>query len=89
MRGARAVHGETGLRFRYKLTGGTGPLRVALRGADGPAIATGILETPIRDAWADAGLSFTINPPASATDIVFTPPPGAGLLIDDLLLFEP
>lgn len=88
MRGERILSHRTALDFDYRLNGPRGPLRIDLTGEDGAVVASRTVDDPERDRWATHTAAFSLDRPASAANIVFTPPPGATLWVDDLLLYE-
>jgi hypothetical protein len=91
LRGPRPLRDETALRFRYRLTGGD-RIRVELAGAAGFSL-TQDLTALKADEWGEAEAVFRRDPSKnsgnSAEEIRFHIVPGAELLVDDVLLFEP
>lgn len=92
LRGARPLGSRYAISLRYRLSM-PGPLRLVIaerndKGAE--TIAEKVLADPVTGAWADMRAEFTSGAADSlATEIRLHAPPGAELLVDDLLLFEP
>jgi inosine-uridine nucleoside N-ribohydrolase len=92
LRGARPLAEQTALRFRYRLTGGD-RIRVELANA-GAQIAMHELTSLDKGEWSDTQVRFDVEGSSAdmqifAEDIRFVIPPGAELLVDDVLLFAP
>ncbi len=89
MRGARSLGKHTALFFRYRLRGPDGPVEIALSDASGRAIQSRQITPSVAGDWSETTVNFAFEHPTTAHSIVFTPPGGAELLVDDLLLYEP
>jgi inosine-uridine nucleoside N-ribohydrolase len=92
LRGARPLPRETVLRFRYRLTGGD-RMRIELTNSAELKLSKE-LDSLQEDEWSEAEAVFRLDDSqkevgAAAEEIRFLISPGAELLVDDVLLFEP
>lgn len=90
LRGRRQLSPKTAVDFRYRLSGKSS-LRVSLIDAKTGAKVTRELNPVASGDWVTASLEFSNakNADRFATDVRFDMEPGAELLIDDLLVYEP
>lgn len=88
MRGARRLDAVTELGFKYRLTG-AGAIKLELRSKGKPVPGTQATIFLHRDKWGDATAAFKLTGKEVADEIVFLPPDGTELLVDDVLLYTP
>jgi hypothetical protein len=94
LRGERVLGDATQLYFRYHLTGAD-PVRVRL--VDRTAKTTHFVDVKglTKDQWAETFTDFAVTGPGPPSrgdrvnEIQFLLPPGAELVIDDMILYEP
>jgi inosine-uridine nucleoside N-ribohydrolase len=90
LRGARPLPKQTVLRFRYRLTGAD-RMRVELANSSGLTLSQELTSLTAAE-WSEAEAVFRLDDSqqaAEAEEICFHIAPGAQLLVDDVLLFEP
>jgi len=96
LKGPRVQDAKAELFFRYRLTGADS-IRVELDLRNGKFTLTSEMKDLKRDAWAEQTQSFAIDaemlrkitPDGGIDEIRFLLPPGAHLLLDDVLLYVP
>lgn len=93
MRGRRPLSARTRLRFRYRLTESQ-RLDVTLAESRSGWKLAGRVTKPVTGKWGEATVDFRVSAEAAgglrfADEIHFRVEKGGGLLVDDLLLYEP
>ncbi|MHC4401738.1 MAG: nucleoside hydrolase [Planctomycetota bacterium] len=93
LRGRRPLGPRPRLRFRYRLTGGDKLHLTLADGAGGDSLECDLTDV-VRDRWAETDAGFVVPEAGDGKipmidQIRFVIDPGAELLVDDLVLYEP
>lgn len=87
LRGMRPLGGKTELRFRYRVNGAD-RVDVSLVNSKTGQHVDGAAESLVEGEWAETTAVFGAGP-GEVDTVRFVVPKGAGLLVDDVLLYEP
>jgi len=94
LRGPRRFSDNSAARFRYKLTG-TGPIELVLRNSRRKRAVAMTIKSPVQNRWTELTLPLKVpatkRPDGEVFDVISfrLADKRGGLLLDDLLLFEP
>ena len=87
MRGSRPLSTSSRLRFRYNTS--AKEIRVGIQDATSNQTWEQVVTVSKQGVWQDAVVDFEVAEGSRATEVFFRVPTGKGLLVDDLLLYEP